>query len=383
MTTPDWNSIRCQFPTLKNKIYLNSCSLGLLSHRSRKAINTYMDLWEEKGAASWYVEWISEMDNLRGQFAHLINAGIDEIAIMPSISATLASIMSSMDLQEGDQLVTCDLDFPTIAHGFHANSKSGVETTIVASDDRVMVNPERIVSTISPRTRIVATSRVYFTSGYIQDVTAICQAAREVGALAFIDDYQATGQVPIDVQKTGADILVSGGLKWLLGGPGITYMYVRRDLLPTLEPSIAGWFGHRDQFSFNPHEMVYKQNAGKFETGTPSVSAVYTGAEGLRIVNEIGAAAIRDRTSLLTSRLVSCLQEEGFKLRVPPITSQHASITMIEMEDPGPIVDKLATRGIIVDSRPGALRASPYFYNTADDIDTFVDALTEIVGPNR
>ena len=380
MNTPDWDSVRAQFPTLQKKIYLNSCSLGLLSRRSRDALNTYMDLWEEKGAAAWYVEWLAEMDDLREQFAKLINASADEIAIMPSISATLAAITSSMDLQEGDQLVTGELDFPTVAHGFHARAQSGVETTVVASDDRVMVSPERFESAMSPRTRLVATSRVYFTSGYIQDVSAICDAAHDVGALAFIDDYQATGQVPIDVQEIGADVLVSGGLKWLLGGPGITYMYVRRDLIPELEPSIAGWFGHRDQFAFNPHEMVYKDNAARFETGTPSVAAIYTGAEGLRIINELGADAIRERTSELTSRLVSSLKDRGFKLRVPPDDARHASITMIELDDPAPVVGQLAERDIIADFRPGALRASPYFYNTPEDIDAFVEALTEITG---
>jgi selenocysteine lyase/cysteine desulfurase len=292
----------------------------------------------------------------------------------------LAAITSSLDLQEGDQLITGELDFPTVAHGFHAQAKFGVETTVVTSEDRVMVTPEQFERAMSRRTRLVATSRVYFTSGYIQDVKAICDAAHNVGALAFVDDYQATGQIPIDVQEVGADVLVSGGLKWLLGGPGITYMYVRRDLISGLEPSIAGWFGHRDQFAFNPHEMVYKETAGRFETGTPSVSAIYAGTEGLRIVNDIGADAIRQRTSELTSRLVSSLRERGFKLRVPPDDEHHASITMIEMDDPGPVVDGLAERDIIADFRPGALRASPYFYNTPDDIDTFVDALTEITG---
>lgn len=378
MTTPDWDSARAQFPTLQKKIYLNSCSLGLLSRRSRDALNKYMDLWEEKGAAAWYVEWFAEMEDLREQFARLINASADEIAIMPSISATLAAISSSIDLQEGDQLVTGELDFPTVAHGFHAKARSGVETTVVRSDDRVMVSPEQFEQAISERTRLVATSRVYFTSGYIQDISTICDAAHNAGAIAFVDDYQATGQVPIDVQEVEADVLVSGGLKWLLGGPGITYMYVRRDLIPELEPSITGWFGHRDQFAFNPHEMVYKDSAGRFETGTPSVSAMYTGAEGLRIVNELGADAIRRRTSELTSRLVSSLRERGFDLRVPLDDEHHASITMIELDNPGPVVDRLAERDIIVDFRPGALRASPYFYNTQEDIDIFVDALTEL-----
>lgn len=380
MHTPDWEALRAQFPTLADKVYLNTCSLGLLSTRSRDAIGAYMDLWEEKGAAAWYAEWLSEMENLRDQFARLINATAEEIAIMPSISAALAAITSTVDLQEGDQLVTGELDFPTIAHGFHARSGSGVETRVIASDDRITIGVKDFESAISHRTRLVATSRVYFTSGYIQDVAAICDAAHSVGALAFVDDYQATGQVPVDVQDIDVDVLVSGGLKWLLGGPGVTYMYVRRELIQDLEPSVAGWFGHRDQFAFDPHQMIYKDHAARFETGTPSVAAIYAGAEGLRIVNELGASSIRARTCELTSVLVKSLKDDGFQLRTPSDQARHASITMIEVEDPAEVVTRLAERNIIVDFRPGAVRVSPYFYNTLEDIAAFVSAMKEILG---
>jgi len=224
----------------------------------------------------------------------------------------------------------------------------------------------------------VATSHVYFTSGFIQDVAAVTEIAHRHGTLAFIDDYQATGQVPIDVKAQGIDMLASGGLKWLLGGTGVVYLYVRRDLIDQLEPTVTGWFGNRDQFEFNPNEMVFKEDAGRFEMGTPSVAAIFAGAEGLRIVNEIGPEAIRERTSELTQILVSGLREEGFTLRCPEDAQRHASITMVEMEDPARMVDELMKRDFILDFRPGAVRLSPYFYNTTDDIRAVVTAMTEI-----
>ena len=253
----DWTGVRQEFPTLPGKNYLNSCSLGLLSNRSREALTRYMDLWTELGAAAWYSEWMAEIGAVREGFASLINAAIDEIAVLPSISAALAAISSSLSL-------------------------------------------------------------------------------------------------------------------------AIAYMYVRRDLVAELEPTVAGWFGNRDQFSFNPNEMVFRDDAARFETGTPSVAAVFTAAEGLRIVNELGPEAIRERTYELTARLVSRLKDEGFGLRVTEETERHASITMIEMEDPAAAVEELARRNIIVDHRPGAVRISPYFYNTQDDIDEVVEALREI-----
>ena len=297
---------------------------------------------------------------------------------MPNISGALTSIASSLELGEGDNVVTTALDFPTVPHQFHAKGRIGVETRVIQPRDRVAVDLEQFESAIDEHTRLVATSHVYFTSGFIQDVAAVTEIAHRHGTLAFIDDYQSTGQVPIDVKAQGIDILASGGLKWLLGGTGITYMYVRRDLVERLEPTVTGWFGNRDQFDFNPNEMVFKEDAGRFEMGTPSVAAIFAGAEGLRIVNEIGAEAIRERTSELTQLLVSRLSEEGFALRCPEKAERHASITMVEMEDPARMVEELSKRDFIVDFRPGAVRLSSYFYNTPDDIQAVVAAMTEL-----
>lgn len=372
---PDWSTIRQEFPTLENKTYLNSCSLGLLSKRTRGALTEYMDLWMNSGAAAWYAEWPVQIAAVREEFARLINASPGEIAILPNISSCLTAILSSLDLSEGDQVVTSNLDFPTVAHNFLAKERLGVESTVIQAPDKVKVDLDQFENAITDRTVLVATSRVYFTSGYIQDVAAITEMAHQKGALMLLDDYQATGQVPIDVKDTNVDVMVSGGLKWLLGGPGIAYMYVREELIERLTPTMTGWFAHRDQFSFDPNEMIFRDDAARFEAGTPSVAAIYTGAEGLRIVNEIGAEAIRERTAKLTDYLVKRLREEGYSLRVPDDDSRHASITMVEMDDPASAVEALAEQNIVVDFRPGAMRVSPYFYNTTEDIDVIVNAL--------
>ena len=375
---PDWTKVRDEFPTLKDTNYLNSCSLGLLSNRTREALYQFIDLWTRYGAKSWYIYWLGEIGEVRREFAALINASPEEIAVLPNISSTLAAISSSLDLSEGDQVVTCALDFPTIPHHFLAKTRNGVETVVIPSSDGVKVDLDQFEGAITERTALVATTRVYFTSGYIQDVASLAELAHRRGALLFMDDYQAAGQVPIDVKATDVDVLVSGGLKWLLGGPGIAYMYVKGDLLEGLTPTIAGWFGNRNQFDFNPREMAFREDAAKFETGTPSVAAVYAGAAGLRQVNELGPEAIRERTSGLTIHLVEGLASEGFKLRIPKESERHASITMVELENPEGMVQELAKRSIIVDSRPGAVRVSPYFYNTVEDIDQAVSAMVEI-----
>ncbi len=167
-------------------------------------------------------------------------------------------------------------------------------------------------------------------------------------------------------------------LKWLLGGPGIAYMYVREDLIDSLLPTSTGWFANRNQFDFNPNEIVFRDDAARFETGTPGVASIFAGAEGLRFINDIGPPAIQERTKAITKHLVDRLKEEGFTLRVPNDPQRHASITMVEMKDPALAVEELSKRDIVVDNRPGAVRFSPYFCNTTDDVEAAVVALCQI-----
>lgn len=378
MSNLDWEAWRQEFPGLQKSTYLNTVSLGLLSQRSRAAINHFLDLWEAYGASAWYAHWLAEVDALRAEFAHLIGAGVDEVAIMPNISSALAAVSSSLDFTRRQKVVSTELDFPTITHHFLAKSREGVALSILASPDGVGVPLEAFDTTIDRHTALVATCRVYFTSGYIQDVQAVARLAHQQGSLCLVDDYQGTGQVPIDVKAADVDFLVTGGLKWLIGGPGVAYLYVRRELIPSLQPGVAGWFGQSRQFDFDPYHLEFRPDARRFEAGTPSVAAVYAAKAGLEIINEIGSYNLRARTALLNQDLVRLLSEHGYRLRIPADPERQAGITILEIEEPLAITHSLAERGIIVDKRPGAVRVSPYFYNTLEENRVFIQALDEI-----
>jgi kynureninase len=378
MSNPDWEAWRQEFPGLHKSTYLNTVSLGQLSRRSRSAINRFLDLWEAYGASAWYAHWLAEVDGLRAEFARLIGAGVEEVAIMPNISSALAAISSSLDFTRRQGVISTELDFPTITHHFLAKSREGVTLSILATPDRVGVPLEAFDAAINQQTALVATCRVYFTSGYIQDVQAVASLAHQQGALCLIDDYQGTGQVPIDVKATDVDFLVTGGLKWLIGGPGVAYLYVRRELIPSLQPGMAGWFGQSRQFDFDPHHLEFRPDARRFEAGTPSVASVFAAKAGLEIINEIGSHNLRQRTAMLNQDLVRRLEEHGYQLCIPANPEQHAGITILKIEEPLAITHSLAERGIIVDKRPGAVRVSPYFYNTLEENQTFVQALDEI-----
>ena len=378
MNQIDWAGWREEFPGLRLSTYLNTVSLGQLSRRSRAAMVHFMDLWTETGSAAWYAYWLKEQQATREEFARLIGADPQEVAIMPNVSSALGAVSSSLDFAKRSQVVTTALDFPTLTYHFLAKDREGLESVILAAPDGIQVPLAAFERVVSAKTALIATSRVYFTTGFIQDVAALAQLAHRNGALLLVDDYQATGQVPIDVRRTEVDILITGGLKWLIGGPGIAYLYVRRELIQSLKPTVTGWFSHARQFDFDPHHLEFREDARRFEAGTPSVASIYAGRAGLQIINEIGAVNVRRRSAELREDLVGRLTERGFRLRLPADPDTRSGITIVELEDPMAVTRALAERRIIVDKRPGAVRISPYFYNTTEENEIVVEALTEL-----
>src|SRR5213592_1291475 len=266
---------RSEFPIFRDKIYLNTCSLGALGERTRRRIAEFLDLWQERGASAWYDVWWAALRELRRRYARVIAATPEEIALGPSVSVALASVAEALDYGKRRRVVVTSLDFPTVAYQWLAKRARGIELVVVESPDQVTVPVEMIARAVDERTALVATSHVYFTSGAIQDIARVAGVAHAQGALCLVDAYQSVGQVPVDVRAAGVDFLTAGGLKWLLGGPGIVFLYVRDEVARRLAPAIAGWFGHKDQFAFSPRVLELHEDARRFELGTPALAAVY------------------------------------------------------------------------------------------------------------
>src|SRR5437899_12294125 len=266
---------RGEFPIFQSSVYLNTCSLGALGERSRRTVAQFLDLWQSRGASARYdVSW-EALTDLRARYGRIVNASAGEIGLAPSISVALSAVAESLDYKKRPKVVITSLDFPTVAYQWLAKVRSGVELVIVESPDRISVPVEAIARAVDDRTALVVTSHVYFTTGAIQDIKRVAQVAHVHGALCLIDAYQSVGQIPVDVQDAGVDALVAGGLKWLLGGPGIVFLYLREAVARRLEPAISGWFGQRDQFAFDPRTLTFHDDTRRFELGTPSPAAVY------------------------------------------------------------------------------------------------------------
>lgn len=366
---------RPEFPIFQSATYLNSCSLGPLSVRSRAALMEFADLWDRWGASAWYEHWLQATEDTRRSFSRLIGAERAETALAPSVSAALSTVASAIDLGQRPKVVTTELDFPTLIYQFLAKRKLGVEPMVLRSPDGVSVPLESFERAVDERTAIIATSHVYFTTGAIQDVAQLARLAHERGALCLIDAYQSVGQLPVNAHDLGVDVLLTGALKWLLGGPGLAYVYVRQSVIESLDPTAVSWFGVDDQFAFDSSRLRLRSDARRFEMGTPAVPTVYTARAGLDLILEVGIDRIRQRISALTEDLLRRVEAEGMHVRGAADPAVRSGIVMIEHPDPGDAVRRLMEAGVICDYRPGAVRLSPHFYNTTADNQKAIEIL--------
>src|SRR2546425_3261294 len=349
---------RGEFPIFQSSVYLNTCSLGALGERSRRKVAEFLDLWQSRGASAWYDVWWEALTDLRARYGRIVNASAGEIGLAPSISVALSAVAESLDYKKRPKVVITSLDFPTVAYQWLAKVRSGVELVVVESPDRISVPVEAIARAVDDRTALVVTSHVYFTTGAIQDIKRVAQVAHAHGALCLIDAYQSVGQIPVDVQDAGVDALVAGGLKWLLGGPGIVFLYVRESVTRGLEPRISGWFGQREQFAFDPRALTLHDDARRFEMGTPALAAVYAQLGGLEHIEEIGVPRIREVTAALTEDLISTVRAAGFKPKVAAEPERRSAVVMISMPHPAAGLPRLAAGGGVVHKPP---RGRPVF----------------------
>ena len=373
----DFESVRAEFPILERATYLNSCSLGALSRRSEGYLRDFTERWHELGASAWYAHWLARVEELRGRVSAFLGATPRELALLPSTPTALAAVTESVRPEGRPRVVSTELDFPTLPYQWAV--KPEYELVLLPSPDGVRVDPEQFAEVVDERTLFLATSHVYFTTGHEQDLGALAEIARAAGAYSLVDGYQGAGQVELSLPGTGVDFYTTGPLKWLCGGPGLAYLYVRDALVERLEPRLTSWFATERQFDFDPAGFAYRPDARRFELGTPALPTVHTALGGQELVDEIGIEAIAARNAELTGRLVERAEAAGFSLRLPDPRCRTA-IVMVRHDDPAGAVKHLAANGVIVDYRPGHVRISPHFYNSEEEIDRCVEVLASFGG---
>jgi selenocysteine lyase/cysteine desulfurase len=370
---------RAQIPILAHTIPLNNCSQAPLTHITRDAAERYLESWNTRGM-DWDA-WMGEVEAARRAFASLINASPDEVGIVTSVSHAASAIATSLRFDgERDAVVASEAEFPTVGHVWLAQERRGarvqwvpVRAGAVALDD--------YEGLIDERTAIVSATHAYYQNGFVQDVQAIGRLARARGALCFVDGYQSLGAVPIDVLAMEIDILASGTLKYLMGTPGIAFLYVRRALIDRFEPLITGWFGRANPFAFEATQLDWARAASRFDCGTPPLFSAYISRAAIEWLLAAGREAIHDWTQLLSRRLIDGAHARGLTIHGPGLTAPKAPTTAIMCRDAHAVETALRSRGIIASARGPAIRLAPHFYNTTEEVDRALDALTDVLRP--
>ncbi|TMB64028.1 MAG: aminotransferase class V-fold PLP-dependent enzyme [Chloroflexi bacterium] len=369
---------RDEFPIAADLVYLNNCSLTPLPRRGKTRIERFLREWTELGGRAWYDHWIGEYEALREDLAGVLGADRDEVAIEPNVSAALVGIASTFDYTKRPKVIVSDLDFPTDGHAFLAVTPRGAQVQFVRSPDRVRMPLEVFERAIDERTAAVCTGHVYFTTGWIQDVKALAEICHRKGARLVVDAYQSIGAFPFDVHASGVDYLVGGTLKWLMGGPGIAFLYARRDVAEAARPSAVGWWGVADPFAFDVEHLDPGKGARRFEYGTPAVAAIYAARAGIELLREVGVETVRLRHMALSQRLVDGAVAQSWTVRCPTNARERTAIVTLEHPEPQRAVDTLRAAGVITDSRPGLIRLSPHYFNTEDEMDRALELLAPL-----
>jgi kynureninase len=370
---------RAEFPILARSTYLVSNSLGAMPRTVPERLAEYARQWGEQGVRAWAKGWWEMPVVVGDAIAPLIGAGGGEVAMVPNVSLAQATVISALDYAAPrDTIVMTALDFPSVRYVYEGLARRlGARIVVVPSDDGLTIDTARLLEAIDERTRLVAISHVLYKSAFIMDAAAICRRAHEVGALVSLDAFHSVGVIPVDVRASKVDFLSGGVLKWLCGGPGGCFLYVRPEIRDTLAPALTGWQAHRRPFAFEP-EMDYASGAWRWLSGTPVIPALYAAAEGPRIVAEAGIAAVRAKSMRQTARLIELADAAGYQVHAPRDANRRGGTVAFDVPHGYEVSQWLLARDIVVDYRPGAgIRVAPHFYTSDDELDAAVAAIGE------
>jgi kynureninase len=379
----DLASYREEFPVLERKAYLISASLGPVSTRAQRYLQEYMDAWATEGAPDpvWMEHIFPRMGALKRTFAALVGADPAELAITTNVSMALSTIASCIDFTgPRRKLVLSELDFPTDGHVWLAQQRRGAEVVWLPSPDGLTVPLESYADAIDDRTAAVCINRVLYRSSTLVDAKEICRLAREAGAWSVVDDFHGAGIIPVDVHDLGCDFYTTGVLKWLLGGPGVTFLYARADLLPELEPAITGWMAQREPFMFDAKHLDYHPSARKLETGTPPAPITFIAQGGLDIIAEVTPERIRPRIGELTDRVIAGADEMDLPVRTLRDRNARGGLVNVGVgTDAEKVCHALLERDVCTDYRGDGIRVSPHFFTLESEIDRLFEGLREIL----
>ena len=354
-----------------------SHSLGAMPRSVRARLNEYAHMWETRGIRAWEEGWWEMPVTVGDLIGKIIGAGPGEITMQQNVSISQWIVLSCFDfpaLGKRNKIVSESMNFPTNLYNYHA--LPGARLVTVPSEDGITIPLQKLLDAIDEETALVSVSHVLFRSSFLQDLAAITAKAHKVGAMVCADVYQSAGTVPLNVRELGVDFATGGSVKWLCGGPGNGYLYVRRDLWPTLKPRATGWAAHERPFAFEEGPIEYATSAFKFQHGTANIPAMYAGMAGYEIIAEVGVENIRAKSIRQTERLIALADKAGFQVNSPRNPSDRGGVVVLEVPNGYEVVKELAQQGVLMDYRPGAgIRIAPHFYTKDEELEQVMEAI--------
>jgi kynureninase len=372
---------RSEFPILERTTYLISNSLGAMPRGVYANLQAYADSWARRGVRAWEEGWWEMAVGVGDKIAPLIGASKGEISLHQNVTQTQAVIASCFDFRgPRNKVVMTELEFPSIQYFYHEQRRLGARVELVPSTDSVRFDLDAFLAAIDETTLLVPISLVLFRSSFIVNAKAIVEKAQRVGARVILDVFQGTGTIPFNVRELGVDFAVGGVLKWLCGGPGVAYLYVRENLRAELKPALTGWIAHQRPFAFETGAIDRREDSFRFLNGTPHIPALYACQPGLDILNQVGITAIREKSVQMTTRLIEGAKARRWRVNTPENPAERAGTVSVECPHAAEVCRELLAREILVDYRPKAgIRISPHFYNKFEECDFTLTQIEEIL----
>jgi len=362
---------RSEFPILEHTTYLINHSLGAMPAQVELRVAEYARTWRERGIRAWGEGWWELPMTVGDQVGRIVGAPPGTTVMHQNVAIAEALVLSCFRPSPSRNRVVYERgNFPSVRYLYQAQHDLDV---VVCEDD------QEIVEAIDERTLLVPISHVLFKSGEIQDVEKIVRRAHEVGAHVILDAYQSAGIVPLDVTALNVDFAVGGSVKWLCGGPGNGWLYVRPDLAERLEPSFTGWQAHESPFAFE-EEMRYAAGAARFLTGTPNVPALYAATAGYDLIEEIGVDRIRANSLRQTDLLIELASRAGFAIASPREHLRRGGTVTVHVDEFPAVYKELAERQILCDFRPGAgIRIGPHYFSSDAELEHVIAEIGSIL----
>lgn len=372
---------RGEFPILETCTYLISNSLGAMPRAVYDKLHDFADTWATLGVRAWGAGWWNLKGEVGDKIGPLMGAAAGSVLVHENASIANSILLSALDLSDTrrDKVIVCDQDFPSDVYTLRAMLPAHFETHIVRSHDGISIDSDELLDAIDERTRLVSLSHVLFRSAYIMPVAAIVEKAHRVGAQVLLNGYHSVGVIPVDVTALNVDFYIGGTLKWLCGGPGGVFMYVRPDLLPTLQPKITGWFAHQQPFAF-AEEFVLREDAYRLANGTPGISSLYAIQPGVEIIAQVGVDNIRQKSLRQTALVIDLADAAGYEIVSPRDAALRAGTVTLRPDHAYEVSRELLARNYVIDYREGAgIRVAPHFYNSDDEVRSVMDAIASIL----